>query len=166
MTLLDIIRTNENTRRLFGKRELKIIEKQLLGVKLKPSEIVRLSRDIRKKFEAIKEISQYKEEFELKKNNETKKIVKKVKEAILNDELASEIESIILFGSVAEGKNTLLSDIDIAVRFNKITDKEAFRFRIRIGGQFGNRVDIQVYNFLPEKIKREINEHGLVIFKK
>ena len=52
--LISIIK-DEKIRTLFGKRELEIIEKQLLGIKLSNSEKTRLSRDIRKKFEAIKE---------------------------------------------------------------------------------------------------------------
>ena len=53
MSLLKFLKENENVRKVFGKRELKIIEKQLLGVNLTQSEKNRLSRDIRKKFEFV-----------------------------------------------------------------------------------------------------------------
>ena len=53
MRLLNTLKKDKNIRRIFGERELVIIEKQLLGVALKPSEKTRLSRDIRKKFENI-----------------------------------------------------------------------------------------------------------------
>ena len=54
MSLINIIKTNKDIRKIFGKKELVIIEKQLLGVSLTQSEKNRLSRDIRKKFEVIK----------------------------------------------------------------------------------------------------------------
>ncbi len=50
MGMLQFLKKNENTRKIFGVRELKIIEKQLLGINLTQSEKNRLSRDIRKKF--------------------------------------------------------------------------------------------------------------------
>ena len=53
--LLNFLKSNENARKIFGERELKIIEKQLLGVNLTQSEKNRLSRDIRLKFNFIKE---------------------------------------------------------------------------------------------------------------
>jgi len=164
MTLIDLLKKDENIRRLFGKRELKIIEKQLLGVRLKPSEIVRLSRDIRKKFQAIKSLSEYKEEFDLKKSNENKKLITKIKKVILEDELAKSIKKIFLFGSTAEKENTLLSDLDIAVEFDNIDEKEAIRFRLRIGNDFSDRTDIQVYNVLPDKIKKEIDKYGKILY--
>jgi len=55
MGLLELIRHEKELRRIFGQQELKIIEKQLLGVNLSPSEKTRLSRDIKPKFEIIKE---------------------------------------------------------------------------------------------------------------
>lgn len=164
MTLIDLLKKDENIRRLFGKRELKIIEKQLLGVRLKPSEIVRLSRDIRKKFQAIKSLSEYKEEFDLKKSNENKRLITKVKKVILEDESAKNIKKIFLFGSTAEKENTLLSDLDIAVEFDNIDEKEAIRFRLRIGNNFSDRTDIQVYNVLPDKIKKEIDKYGKILY--
>jgi len=165
MALLEAIK-NENARKIFGERELKIIEKQLKGVKLKPSEIVRLSRDIRKKLEVIKEFAKYEDEFELKKNNETKKIIENVKKVILSHEFANRIKKIVLFGSITQKENTLLSDIDIAVEFNNISPKEALLFRSRVSSGFSNKLDLQVYNELPEKIKKEIDKYGKVLYKK
>jgi len=73
MSLLKFLRESENARKVFGKRELKIIEKQLFGVGLTQSEKNRLSRDIRKKFEFISKASRFEEEFKLKKGIEIKK---------------------------------------------------------------------------------------------
>ena len=63
MELLNILKKSQNVRKIFGKRELIIIEKQLNGVNLTPSEKTRLSRDIRKKFIAIKELAPYFDDF-------------------------------------------------------------------------------------------------------
>ena len=50
MSLLKTLKEEKNARKIFGKKEIEIIEKQLNGIKLSPSEQTRLSRDIRKKF--------------------------------------------------------------------------------------------------------------------
>ena len=59
MGLLDFVRHEKEMRRLFGQQELKIIEKQLLGVELSPSEKTRLSSDVRPKFEIIKKVNNF-----------------------------------------------------------------------------------------------------------
>ena len=56
MELLDSLKADKDSRKIFGSKELKIIEKQLMGIKLTQSEKNRLSRDIRKKLRFIKEI--------------------------------------------------------------------------------------------------------------
>jgi predicted nucleotidyltransferase len=166
MGLLNAIKRNENIRKLFGKKELIIIEKQLLGIKLKPSEKIRLSRDIRKKFDAVKELSPFVNEFEIKHGAVIKEIIQNTKEVILDSQYFQKIKKIYLFGSTAEKSHIFRSDIDIAVEFDKITDKEATKFRIDISGKANNKVDIQVYNILPEKIKEEINEKGKLIYER
>ncbi|MBU4493532.1 MAG: nucleotidyltransferase domain-containing protein [Nanoarchaeota archaeon] len=165
MSLLRFLNSSKNTRKIFGKRELKIIEKQLLGINLTQSEKNRLSRDIRQKLEFIKEASRFSEEFKLKKGSETKKIVEEAKEVILNDILFRKIKEILLFGSLIENKFTFKSDVDIAVKFDKITIKESALFRKRISGKVNQKVDVQVYNHLPSKIKKEINNKGKILYK-
>jgi len=165
MSLLRFLDSSKNTRKIFGKRELKIIEKQLLGVNLTQSEKNRLSRDIRQKLEFIKEASRFSEEFKLKKGSEIKKMVEETKEAILNDILYRKIKEVLLFGSIIENKFTFKSDIDIAVKFDKITIKESALFRKRISGKVNQKVDVQVYNHLPSKIKKEINSKGKILYK-
>ena len=165
MSLLRFLDSSKNTRKIFGKRELKIIEKQLLGVNLTQSEKNRLSRDIRQKLEFIKEASRFSEEFKLKKGSEIKKMVEETKEAILNDILFRKIKEILLFGSIIENKFTFKSDVDIAVKFDKITIKESALFKKRISGEVNQKVDVQVYNHLPSKIKKEINNKGKIIYK-
>lgn len=166
MSLLKIIKESKNLRKLFGARELKIIEKQLLGIKLKPSEITRLSRDIRKKFLAIKELSKYEEEFNLKKASEIKTLIEEAKNYILESRYFLKIKKIILFGSASSNELTFRSDIDIAVEFFSISLKEATDFRIKMSGSLSNKIDIQVYNILPEKIKKEIEQKGKVLYER
>jgi len=163
--LLDFLKRNNNTRKIFGERELKIIEKQLLGINLTQSEKNRLSRDIRKKLKFIKEISRFSEDFELKKSSITKEIINNAKEIILDDTLFNKIKRIILYGSILENTLNFQSDIDITVDFSKIDTKEATLFRKRISGQVNSRIDIQVYNILPNKIKNEVDKKGKVIWK-
>ncbi len=164
MNIINFLKSNKNTRKIFGKRELKIIEKQLYGINLTQSEKNRLSRDIRKKFEFIKEISNFSGEYDLKKSALIKKIIQETKEIILQDRDSKRIDKIILFGSTVENKLTFRSDIDIAVLFNKINKKEATLFRTRISGRVSDKIDIQVFNFLPDKIKNEIKK-GKVIYQ-
>lgn len=166
MRLLQFLKENENTRKIFGKRELKIIEKQVNGINLTQSEKNRLSRDIRKKFQLIKEASRFSDEFDLKKASSIKFLIKEAKEIILEHPLRNKIKRIILFGSVAKKNLTQRSDIDIAVDFLKITKKQAFNFRKNILGKISGRVDIQVFNVLPIKVKEEIKSNGKVIYKK
>jgi len=165
MSLLNIIDKNTNLRRIFGKKELVIIKKQLLGVPLKESERTRLSRDIRKKLEAIKELSKFSLEFDLKKGAEIKKILEEAKEVIFQNRLFSRVKKIILFGSAAENKLNLNSDIDVAVEFNKISEEEATNFRKEVMGKINEKTDIQVYNILQGKIKREISNKGKVLYE-
>jgi len=162
--LLNFIRKSENIRKIFGKREIKIIEKQLLGVSLTQSEKNRLSRDIRKKFRIIKEINKFSEDFDLKKGSVIKDSINEAVEVIKEDFLFRGVKKIFLFGSVVENSLTFRSDIDIAVEFNKINLKESTKFRARISGKLSDKLDIQVFNTLPEKIKNSILKNHKVIY--
>ena len=166
MSLLRIIKENKEMRSIFGKQELLIIEKQLLGVQLTPSEKTRLSRDIRKKFKAIKALSQFAEEFNLKQGSEIQEMVEDTKEVILDSGYFSKIKRVVVFGSTIEKTRTILSDIDIAVEFSEIERKEAVRFRLEIIRKANPKIDIQVYNFLPEKIKKQIDKNGKTIYSR
>jgi predicted nucleotidyltransferase len=165
MRILELVRRNENLRKIFGKRELVIIQKQLLGVKLTQSEKNRLSRDIRKKLEAIKELANFSSEFDLKHGAEIKTIANEAREAIINSKYLSKITRIVLFGSSADNTRTLKSDIDIAVEFSRITKEEAVKFRLDIMRKVNNMADIQVYNVLPNKLKKEISLKGKVLYE-
>jgi predicted nucleotidyltransferase len=165
MNLINFLKSNTDARRVFGERELKIIEKQLLGINLTQSEKNRLSRDIRKKLAFIREAARFSDEFRLKKGSEIHKMIEDTKEIILSDQLGKSIKEILLFGSAAENTLTFRSDIDIAVKFDKIGLNEATLFRRRVAGRASDRIDIQVYNALPEKIKKEIELKAVKLYK-
>ncbi len=164
MTLLSILKRNPDVRRLFGKRELVIIEKQLQGVRLKPSERTRLSRDIRKKFEAIKDLAAFSGDFRLKTGSEIRRLIGDAKEVLLGSGYGPRIKSIILYGSAVEGSLTLSSDIDLAVVFGGMTVDAATKFRRVVQGLVSERVDVQVYDVLPAKVRKEIDENGRAIY--
>jgi len=58
------------------------------------------------------------------------------------------------------------SDIDICVVFDSIDRKESFDFRIRVMGNFDSKMDIQVFNVLPQKIKRSIARDHKVLYQR
>ncbi len=165
MNLLTFLQRKQNARKIFGQRELKIIEKQLLGINLTQSEKNRLSRDIRKKLSVIKELAQFEDEFELKKGAKIKQWIELAKEVILEHPLHTRIKKILLFGSTVENKRTFRSDLDIAVVFDNIDITEATNFRIRVSGQLPDKIDIQVFNILPEKVKIEIQKAHRVLYE-
>jgi len=164
MSILNFLQENKNTRKVFGKRELKIIEKQLLSVNLTQSEKNRLSRDIREKFRFISKASRFDDEFDLKKGAEIKKMVTEATELMMEDAFSKKINAVILYGSAAENRLTLRSDIDIAVKFDRIDLREATLFRKRVSGKVNERIDVQVYNILPSKIKKEIDSKGKLLY--
>jgi len=164
MSLIQFLKSNKNTRRIFGVRELKIIEKQLLGINLTQSEKNRLSRDIRKKFEFIKDVSRFSDDFELKKGSEIKELIEDIKERILNSEWRNKIGEIWLFGSTVTNDRTFRSDIDIVVLFKeKISLRQATEFRIKFSEN--EKVDIQVFEFLPKKIRASILKNHRILWK-
>ena len=140
--------------------------KQLQGITLTQSERNRLSRDIKPKLEVIKQVAPFQDEFSMKKNQENKRIIQDTVETILKDHLHRNIQAILLFGSQIQGPITPRSDIDIAVLFSKIDLKEATKFRIRISGEVSEKCDIQVFNMLPQKLKKQIAKKHKVLFQK
>ncbi|MEK6949173.1 MAG: nucleotidyltransferase domain-containing protein, partial [Nanoarchaeota archaeon] len=139
--------------------------KQLDGVTLTQSEKNRLSRDIKPKFEFIKEASEFGDEFELKKDADSLRLIDKAVQLILHDELRDRIKAILLFGSHARGIVTNRSDIDICVIFTDISLREATKFRVRIMGMLPEKVDVQVFNILPQKIKKSIAVNHRILYK-
>ena len=166
MNIIDIINRKNDLRKIFGERELVIIKKQLLGVKLSRSEKTRLSRDIKRKLNAVKEISRFSSDFELKKGSEIKKIIEETKDIILENKMFSRIKKIFLFGSIMENNLTLNSDIDVAVELTNASKDDFNKFRREIMGKINERVDLKVFNILPKKIKDEILSKGKILYEK
>jgi predicted nucleotidyltransferase len=165
MKFIDFLTRDQLARKVFGKKEIEIIKKQVFGVNLKQSERNRLARDIRKKLEFISKASKFSEEFNLKKGDEIKKLIDDTKEEIFKDFLFNKIKKIILFGSHVKNEASLKSDIDIAILFENISKEEAGKFRKRVSGAVSDKIDIQVFNVLPKKIKTEILKEGEILYK-
>lgn len=166
MDLLTFLQRNADARKVFGQRELKIIEKQLKGINLTQSEKNRLSRDIRKKFVFIKEVATFEDEFKLKKSATIKKLIDDAVTEILNHPWRSHIQEIWLFGSAVKNQLTFRSDVDIAVVFDDINLAEATKFRIRVSGGLPDKVDIQVFNVLPQNVKNSITKNHRLLYTK
>ena len=160
------IKKNPLARKVFGKREIVIIQKQVSGIRLTQSERNRLSRDIRPKLKFILEASKFRDEFDLKKGAENKKMVEQALEVIKEDKDFSKVKEIWLFGSMVTNEMSIRSDVDIAVLFDRICQMEADKFRIRIIGRVHDKMDIQVFNVLPNKIKKSILKSHRVLYKR
>ncbi len=164
--LKEFLKGNRNSRKVFGRRELEIVLKQLEGNRLTQSERNRLSRDIKPKLEFIREAAKFENEFALKNNQNNKAMIDKAVKVIMQDRLKEEIKAILLFGSFADKTFTERSDIDVCVVFKKgLTLKEATSFRVRVAGKLPNKVDVQVFNVLPQKIKKGVAANHKVLYK-
>ncbi len=160
------IKKNPLTRKIFGVREIVIIQKQIAGINLTQSEKNRLSRDIRPKLKFILEASKFRDEFELKKGSENKRMIMRALEIIKRDKDFHKIREIWLSGSIVKNQMTIRSDIDIVVLFDKVGKGGADNFRLRILGWVDDKIDIQVFNVLPEKIKKSILKSHKVLYKR
>ena len=164
--LTSLLKNEPDARKIFGRKEIEIILKQTEGISLTQSEKNRLSRDIRPKLRVIQKLSKAEDEFNLKKSLNVKRIINKAINLILQDKLKDKIKAVLLFGSRVNGVITSRSDIDICVVFDDIDFTEAAKFRIRILGNFSEKLDVQVFNVLPQKIKREIARKHRILYKR
>ncbi|MBU0980471.1 MAG: nucleotidyltransferase domain-containing protein [Nanoarchaeota archaeon] len=156
----------KDARRIFGRREIEIMLKQLEGKPLTQSERNRLSRDIKPKLEFIKGISAYQDEFRLRKNQSNTELIERTIKVILEDRLKDSIKAILLFGSFADKTYTNRSDIDICVVLKEsLSSKDATEFRMRVMAELPKMIDVQVFSTLPQKVKRNIARNHKVLFK-
>lgn len=165
MTLVTFIE-NEDCTKLFGKKEIEIIKKQLKGINLSQSEKNRLSRSIRPKFALITQLSAYKDEFQLKKGGHFLKQLNLFKPEIFSDILAKDIKNIYLFGSFVEKKMSLDSDIDIAIEFEESKEKDLLQFKKRMLEQKPDCIDISIFNALPKPIQSHIKNNGHIYYSR
>jgi len=75
------------------------------------------------------------------------------------------IKFVILYGSTVEGKQTPLSDVDIAVYYEG-TKEERFKFRMEVLGNVNDKFDIQIFQDLPLYIRKEIISQGKILYQK
>ncbi|MBI4152740.1 nucleotidyltransferase domain-containing protein [Candidatus Woesearchaeota archaeon] len=81
--------------------------------------------------------------------------LQKIKQALFKLDKKKQIQFIILFGSVAEGRQTPLSDIDIAVYYRG-SEEERFKFRVTALGNLQDKIDLQIFQDLPLTVKKEV----------
>jgi predicted nucleotidyltransferase len=164
MGFLEFVKNNENSRKIFGKKELEIIEKQLNGVELTQSEKNRLSRDIRKKLDFIREASYFSKEFYLKKGSEINSNIDEFLKIIKSDRNFIDIKKIFLFGSSNLKDSNLLSDIDLAVSLPDLSKKESLSFKARILGRAPEKIDLSIFELLPDNIQKDILKNSRIIY--
>lgn len=75
------------------------------------------------------------------------------------------VKFIILYGSAAEGNQTPLSDVDLAVYYEG-SKEERFRFRMKILGMVSDKFDIQIFQDLPLYIRREVIRGKVLYYDK
>ncbi len=90
--------------------------------------------------------------------------MKKIKKKLLDLDAKKKIKFMVLFGSYAAGKQTSLSDIDIAVYYDGDLE-ERFRFRLSALSSLPDKVDLQVFQDLPIAVRKEILS-GKVLFSR
>jgi uncharacterized protein len=86
-----------------------------------------------------------------------------IKQKILELDDKKKIKFIYLFGSMANGKNTPLSDIDIAIYYQG-TAKERFKFRMKVSGNLSDKIDLQIFQDLPLTVKKEVLRGKIIYY--
>ena len=97
----------------------------------------------------------------LEKTKISKDFLKKIKKY----SFFKDIDFIFLFGSVAKGTSTPLSDIDICISLPKLTKLQRGKIRIKLLANFEEIYDIQIFEALPLFIQKEVFK-GEIIFCK
>lgn len=75
------------------------------------------------------------------------------------------IKFVILYGSFAEGRQTLLSDVDIAVYYEG-SKEERFAFRKQILGRISDTFDVQTFQDLPVYIRKQVISQGKLLYRR
>jgi uncharacterized protein len=91
-------------------------------------------------------------------------IKKKILNLIKEFNLLKSVNFIILYGSVSQKKENVLSDIDICISFN-LNPKERIRTRMQLLGNLPENFDLQIFEDLPIYLKKEILK-GKVLYCK
>ncbi len=81
--------------------------------------------------------------------------IKEIKQKLLQLDTGKRVRFMVLFGSVAERRETPLSDVDIAVYYDG-DPEERFQFRVKALGMLPKAVDVQVFQDLPLAVQHEV----------
>ncbi len=166
MELMNFLDNSAGARLVFGKKELEIIRKQLLGMPLKQSERNRLSKFIRPKLRFIAQCAVFKNEFELIRKSRLKELLAHVLNVVLSDKLGKNAVAIFLYGSFCNNSANKFSDLDVGVIFPEITPRQAASFEVRVLSKVPELVDVKVFNTLPLRVKRSVVENYKILYKK
>ncbi|HLC80386.1 nucleotidyltransferase domain-containing protein [Candidatus Woesearchaeota archaeon] len=166
MKFAELIKTDPHARKIFGRKEIEIILKQLDGIPLTQSESNRLSRDIRPKLGFIEKCLAFKDYFSLKKNQENKMILKETVSQILTSSEGYKVSAILLFGSHARRTPHKRSDLDVAVIFKEIREKDGRLFLRRMLKITDQKIELHLFNFLPSSVRGEIAKNSKILYKR
>lgn len=81
----------------------------------------------------------------------TQKALKRIKRL----DTDNKIQFVILYGSMAHGKTTNLSDIDLAIG-HAGRPKERFQFLLKVLGELSDSFDVHIFQDLPLYVKKEV----------
>lgn len=83
------------------------------------------------------------------------KNLEQIKETLLALDKEKKIRFISLFGSQATGKTHKDSDVDLAVFYDG-SKKERFAYCVKASGEFGEQIDLHIFQDLPLAVKKEV----------
>lgn len=75
------------------------------------------------------------------------------------------LKFIYLFGSKARSKSHQRSDIDICLYYDLDDEEELYRLLLRISGSFPEKFDVEMFQFLPLYVKRDVFKGELLYTK-
>lgn len=88
-------------------------------------------------------------------DEKTRAAVEGAVETIKKLDLEKRVQFIILYGSLAGGKRSKLSDIDIAIGYAG-DRRQRFNFRVKVLGELGDEFDVQIFQDLPLYVRMEV----------
>ena len=88
------------------------------------------------------------------------KNLNKIQELVEKLKPFKEVKAVYLFGSVAKGKATPLSDIDICV----ITDKVSEEVKAEISSLSSEKIEVSIFEDLPMSLQVRVFKEGKVLF--
>lgn len=90
--------------------------------------------------------------------------IKSAVKKILELDRRGKVQFILLYGSLARGEYSKLSDVDLVIGYAG-DKRERFNFRVRVLGELGDRFDVQIFQDLPLYVRVEALK-GKVMYAK